>query len=50
VRDARLDESAFLLVQHVLDERGLELADRRGGLFVLRDPAAHAHEVGERPV
>ena len=50
VRHARLDETALLVVQDVLDQNGLELLERRSRLLVLGDAAAHAHHVRQRPV
>src|ERR671936_625643 len=50
MRHSRLYEAALLLVHDVLDEHRPELFDRRSTLLVLRDPAAHPHHVGERPV
>ena len=50
LREPRLDERAIVGVEQMLVERRVQLLQRRGGLVVLGDPAAHAHHVGERPV
>ena len=50
LREPRLDEPPLVGVGEVLLERRVQLLERRGGLLVLGDPAAHPHHVGERPV
>ena len=50
VSETRLDEGPLLRVEDVLVERGAQLLLGGGRLFVLGDPAAHAHHVRKRPV
>ena len=50
LREARLDVVALAGVEQVLVERCTQLAEGRGGLLVLRDPAPHPDHVRERPV
>jgi hypothetical protein len=50
VPESRLDEAALLVVADMLADDVGELLERRRRLFVLCDPGAHSHHVGQGPV